>query len=84
MGWKIGLGTMLVLAALAGACSSDDDTAEQGSDDSTQEGSTTVPDTERPEGAASTFAALDGGDGPFIGASGPGPDLDDAHPTRIP
>ncbi len=72
--WR-GCATVLVLALLAGACSSGDD-ADSGDDAGGSAPSTTAVD--RPEGPAAALAPLEGGNGTILAAAGEGPSLDDA------
>ena len=70
-----GLALLLAGATVTAACSDDADNGAGARPE------TTVP-VERPAGPAATFAALKGGKGVFLGASGPGPSLSKAGYTE--
>lgn len=70
------LACVLAVAGLVAGCSSGDDDADD------DEGATTVTTTEAEAGPVATFAALDGGNGMFLGTAGGGPDLDAAGFTE--
>jgi Alpha/beta hydrolase domain len=74
-----GLALLLAGATVTAACSSGDDGSSGGGDAS---GASTTAPVERPAGPAATFAALKGGKGIFLGASGPGPSLSRAGYTE--
>jgi hypothetical protein len=73
------VGLLVLAGALAVGCSSDDDTSSDPTDDSTSSAEEEeATDTTEPTGPAATYAELTGGDGPFIGTAGGGPDLEAA------
>jgi hypothetical protein len=67
--------TVLVLALVAGACSSGDKSS--GNDNAGAEAPPTT-EVDRPDGPAAVLAPLEGGNGTFLGAADEGPSLHDA------
>jgi Alpha/beta hydrolase domain len=68
---------VFVLALVAGACSSGDDSSGDREDGAGAEASPTT-EIDRPDGPAAVLAPLEGGNGTSLAAAGEGPSLDEA------
>jgi hypothetical protein len=79
------IAAVLTAATLVVACSSDDGSGDDGggSEVSVPAGETVDGVADEPTGLSATFTELTGGAGPFVGTSGPGPDLDAAGYTEV-
>jgi hypothetical protein len=75
-----GLALALMSTTVGAACSTDDGTGsiDGGSAADTANDAATTETADPPDGPAAVLAPLDGGEGPFIGTAGGGPDLDEA------